>query len=294
MKKNHTPLIILALVLALASLALSAFTVSTIPEDQTHLIDDLYRENQALRSQIDELNARLDQMLTVVSLQDWSLEVAPWADSTGADITFSAVPTEYQPGVSATLLIQLDGREVVSVPCQWDGSTFGAATRLDAADGYSYYCLLSAPGGTQQLPLTSPMDPVLDIPVYLASSLSAYCNLSVSDWTEAPDSLTLTDAYAQVQLPRISAGGDVQISTAKLVLRRNDSVIVEVPLNLNPSEVSGSFELAISDVVLPLSGMENGDTLELSLEVTLTDGRNLKAFGISWFLENGTFSSAVG
>ena len=294
MKKNHSPLIFVTLVLALVSIALSAFTLRSMPEDQTHLIDDLYRENQELRGQIDELNARLDQMLTVVSLEDWSLEVMPWADSTGADISFSAVPTDYQPGVSATLLVQLDGREVVSVPCQWDGSTFGAAARLDAADGYSYFCLLSAPGGTQQLPLTTPMDPVLDIPVYLASSLSAYCNLSVTDWTESPDALTLTDAYAQVQLPRISAGGDVQIETAKLVLRRNGSVIVEVPLDLMPSEVTGSYEMAISDVILPLSGMEDGDALELSLEVTLSDGRNLKAFGISWLLEDGTFSSAVG
>lgn len=294
MKKKNRLLAVAALILSVAALALSAFALSTVPEDQTHLIDDLYRENQELRGQIEELNARLDQLLTVVSLESWTLDVAPWADSTGADITLTAAPTQYQTGVSATFLVLLDGRETASIPCQWDGSAFSATARLDAADGYSYYCVLTAPGGQQQLPLTTPQDPVEDIPVYLASSLSAYCNLAVNDWTESADALTLTDAYAQAQLPRICAAGQVQIAQASLVLRLNGAVIQETPIQLQPSEVSGSYELAITDIVLPLNGVEDGDELELSLEVSLSDGRNLKAFGISWHLEDGSFSSAVG
>ncbi len=294
MKKNNKLIAVAALVLAAASLALSAFALSTVPEDQTHLIDDLYQENQALRGQIAELNDRLDQLLTVVSLDSWSLNTAPWSDSTGADITLTATPSQYQAGISATFLVLLEGREAASIPCRWDGSQFTATARLDAADGYSYYCVLTAPGGQQQLPLTTTQDPVQDIPVYLASSLSAYCNLAVNDWAEAPDSLTLTDAYAQVQLPRISAGGDIQIAQAKLVLRLNGTVAAEVPISMNPSEVAGSFELSIRDTVLPLNGLEDGDELELSLEVSLSDGRNLNAFGIIWYLEDGAFSSAVG
>ena len=294
MKKKNRLMAVTALILAAAALVLSAYALSTVPEDQTHLIDDLYQENQELRGQIDALNARLDQLLTVVSLETWNLDVDPWADSTGAEITLTAAPTEYQTGVSATFLVLLEGREVASIPCQWDGTVFSATARLDAADGYGYYCVLTAPGGQQQLPLTTPQDPVEDIPVYLASSLSAYCNLAVNDWTEAPDALTLTDAYAQVQLPRISAAGDVRIAQAKLVLRHNGTVTVEIPLELQPSEVSGSYELAITGTVLPLNALENGDELELSLEVSLSDGRNLKAFGISWYPEDGAFSSAVG
>ena len=95
-------------------------------------------------------------------------------------------------------------------------------------------------------------------------------------------------------MPRISAAGDVRIAQAKLVLRHNGTVTVEIPLELQPSEVSGSYELAITDTVLPLNALENCDELELSLEVSLSDGRNLKAFGISWYPEDGAFSSAVG
>ena len=294
MKKKNRLIAIAALVLAFAALALSAFALGSMPEDQTHLIDDLYRENQELRGRIDELNSRLDQLLTVVSLESWSLDVAPWADSTGAEVTLTAAPTEYQAGISAAFLVLLEGREIASIPCQWDGTAFTATARLDAADGYGYYCVLSAPGGQQQLPLTTPQDPVQDIPVYLASSLSAYCNLAVNDWTESADSLTLTDAYAQVQLPRISAGGEVLITRADLVLRLNGSEVARIPLQLQSSEVAGSYELTITNTVLPLAGLEEGDELELSLEAGLSDGRNLSAFGISWYLEDGAFSSAVG
>ena len=34
--------------------------------------------------------------------------------------------------------------------------------------------------------------------------------------------------------------------------------------------------------------------LELHLEITLSDGRHLQAFGIGWYLENGKLASSVG
>lgn len=291
-KKKRIPLI--ALIIAAVSLVLSAVTLVLIPEDQSQRIDALYQENAQLRARVDELTTQLDMLQTVVSLKDWTIAVTPWPDSTGADIVFTATPSEYQPGVSADFLVLLEGHQVAAVPCQWDGYSFTASASLNAADGYSYYCVLSSSGGTQKLPLATPEDPTQEIPVYLSSSITAFCNLAVNDWEEKDNILTLTDAYAQIQLPLICSSGSVEIASSDLVLRLNGAAALRIPIRLAPSEVPNSYELAVTDTELPLESLAEGDTLELYLEVSLTDGRNLSAFGISWYLEDGTISSSVG
>ena len=295
MKKKKTKILsVLALILALAALGFSTLALATRPEDQSHLIDDLYQQNRELREQIADLEARLDQFMTVTSLKDWNLEATPWADSTGADVTFAAVPTEYQPGMGATLLVMLEGRQAASVPCVWDGNVFSATVSLSAADGYSYFCLLSGPAGVQQLSLMGPESEDAGYPVYLQSALSSYCNLLINDWNDQKGaSLILTAAYAQVQLPQIQAE-ELTITTQELVLRLNGQIAAKVPIVLSPSEVAGSYEMVIRDLHLPMPELENDDKLELYLEVTLSDGRHLNAFGIGWYLENGKLLASVG
>lgn len=296
MKKNPAKyLTIAALVLSLTAGALSLAALNSQPEDQTHLINDLYQQNQQLRSQLEEMTARLERLETVVSLQSWKLDTKAWADSTGADVTLTATPSDYQEGITATFLVKLEGREVASIPCQWNGTDFTATASLNAADGYSYYCILVSPGGTRHLGLTSPENPAPEIPVYLQSSLSSYCNLTINDWEENEgNQLLLTNACAQVQLPLISSVGSVKIVTANLVLRLNGANSTLVPIQLNPSEVAGSFDLTITNGRLPMPELQEGDILELYLEVHLSDGRNLQAFGISWQNDNGQLISAVG
>lgn len=293
-KKQKKILPVLALILAAAALGTSILGLYTRPEDQSHLVDDLYQQNRELREQIADLEARLDQFMTVTSLKDWNLEAAPWADSTGADVTFTAVPTEHQPGMGATLLVMLEGRQAASVPCVWDGNVFCGTVSLSAADGYSYFCLLSGPAGVQQLSLMGPESENAGCPVYLQSALSSYCNLLINDWSgQRGSSLVLTAAYAQVQLPQIQAE-ELTITTQELVLRLNGQIAAKVPIVLSPSEVAGSFEMIIQDLHLPMPELENDDTLELYLEITLSDGRHLNAFGIGWYLENGQLQASVG
>ena len=296
MKKNPAGyLTITALVLSLLAALLSLLALNHRPEDQSYLIDDLYRQNQQLRSQLEEVTARMEKLETVASLQKWTLDTVAWADSTGADVTLTAAPSAYQAGITATFLVKLDGQEVASVPCLWNGTDFTATASLNAADGYSYYCVLVSPGGTRHLPLTTPENPVPEIPVFLLSSLSSYCNLTVNDWEEDSGSLlVLTDACAQVQLPLVSSGTNIHIVTTNLVLRLNGSDSTRVPIQLNSSEVAGSFDLTITNSHLPMPALAEGDVLELYLEVQLSDGRNLQAFGISWQMTDGALISAVG
>ena len=251
-KKTIKRIAVAALLLALAGIGLGAFALLTQPEDHTLRIEELYQENTRLQEQVTQLQIQLDQFLTLSSLSEWELTAAAWADSTGADVTFTAVPTEYQPGMGATLLVMLGDRQAASVPCVWDGTVFRGTANLNAADGYSYFCLLSGPNGVQQLSLMGPESENAGIPVYLHSALSSYCNLLVSDWVEQNgSSLILNGAYAQVQLPQIQ---ELTIASQELVLRLNGQISVKVPIMLMPSEVAGSYELIINSCAI-------GDTL---------------------------------
>lgn len=292
-RKNNSLLSILALILALAALAISALSYANQPEDQTHLIDDLYAENRELEQRVDYLEQKLEQLLTVANLQSWELGIQPWADSTGAEITFAATPSGYQPSITATFLVELNGERIEEVPCLWDGNQFTAEVSLNAADGYGYYCLLTTPTGNQLLPLATPADPTSVEAVYLLSSISAYCNLVVYDWTVNDGELMVTDAYAQVQLPLIGTD-TIQITRSDIVARLNGEEIDRTAITLSPSEVAGSYEATVPSIAISLPELSEVDSLELYLEVSLSDGRNLKAFGINWYLEGSELTSAVG
>lgn len=300
-KKTAKRVSILALILALLGIGLGVYIIAVQPEDQSWRMDQLTQENQelqeqvtGLQEQIAELQSQLDQFMTLSSLQEWYLEASPWSDSTGADVTLTAIPTEYQPGMGATLQVMLGDRQAASVPCMWDGSAFTGTANLNAADGYSYFCLLSGPNGVQQLALSNPESPDAGIPVFLQSALSSYCNLVVHDWVEQTGTtLVLTSAYVQVQLPQIQTQA-LSITAQELVLRLNGQLSAKVPVKLSPSEVSGSYDATLSDLHLPMPELKESDTLELYLEITLSDGRRLQAFGISWHLENSELVSSVG
>lgn len=299
MKKNIIS--VFALVLAALSFVLSVVSFMAGRGEPAYDPDQLLalaQENEELRGRIDALETRIDALTEqpdVSGLAGWTLDVHAWADSTGADITLTATPAALQEGMTASLLVLLEGQEILRLPCQWDNSAFTASGALTAADGYGYYCLLTSPDGIiQQIALTTPEDPVQDIPVYLASSLTAYCNLLVDTWEEQEGQLVLTAAYAQAQLPRLSAGGEAAIESAQLVLTLNGAETARTALVLEPGEAAGSFESALKDIRLPIPELAVDDCLDLHLEVTLSDGRQLTAYGASWYRTEDGLYAVVG
>ena len=292
MKSNF--LTTLALILAAVSLAVSGLTLALLPEDQTHLINDLYQENNELRTQIEELSTLVGQQQTDVVLADWNLEVLPWSDSTGADILFTAAPAQFDTGMNASLEVRLGDQIAASEVCVWDGTQLSAQVSLSAADGYSYTLKLSKGASIQNLPLTSPGNPVFDVPVYLESSLSAFCNLLAGDSYAAEGGvLTVKDIYAQVRLPQ-AGPEDLSILSAQLLLKRNGAEAVRLEIQLQPGEVPSDYDAIIDQLDLPVGSLSTGDSLELYLEVKLSDGRNLSVFGVSWHYDGTTLISAVG
>ena len=104
-----------------------------------------------------------------------------------------------------------------------DGSRYTATVELPAADGYSFYCLITGSTGTQQqIPLITPDNPGDGSLMDLGSSMNAYCSLFVDSWNYTDGKLTLDNAFAQAQMPKISTGGnDVTATGAALVFLHN-------------------------------------------------------------------------
>lgn len=259
-------------------------------------VSQMEKDIEALQNQVDDLSARLDALEENSGLLDWNLSAQSRTDNSGATVTLTASPLAYHEGQSAVFTVRLGGQEVVTTPCDWNGSVYTGIANLDAADGYSYYCILTAANGSKEhIALNTPENPVDDTLVYMETSLTAYCNMIVDAWEDEGGKLSITAGFAQVQLPRIFAG-DTQpaFAGAQLVLKRNGDVVQTQPLELPEGEGAGSYELVLGGISFDMPEMEDGYQLEVSLEVTLTDGQVLTCTGGSWYYNAGEMIMVVG
>lgn len=290
-EKKNTILAVLALVCALAALALSLMNAFRPGPDQAwenpaleEQVTQLQGRVEELQNKVNALESRLDAVAMGDGLANWSLEAAPWADGTGADVTLTALPATPEEGLTLQFSVRIQGREVANVPCEKAETGFTATASLEAADGYSYYCIfLGADGSRRQFALSTPENPVSDLPVYLESSLASYCNMMVDSWLDDGSAVTLTSAYIQVQLPRLSTEGTLTAEKARLVLYCNSKEVSRTDITLQAGEAAGSYELELSDQAIPLPELAEDDYLDLWLEITLSDGRTLSTAGASWY-----------
>lgn len=296
MSEKKNILSVIALCLAALSLVVSGIAVLNPGQAETDYaaeIDALRDHNALLQSQLDALSAQIGSSTQGGGLKGWDLSLTPWENATGASVTLTAVPASYEEGMNAALSVRLGGKEVENVPCSWTGDSFTATVELPAEDGYGYYCVLMDPEGVkQQFALTSTENPVLDVPVYLASALKSYCNMTVDSWYDADGVLTLSLAFVQAQLPRVAVGGQVpEIQSAQLKLNHNGNAFSTLPITLTESGGQGAYELTVSGAELAMPEMELEDYLDLYLEITLSDGQTLTALGASWYCnEDGIFA----
>ena len=258
-------------------------------------IADLEAENAALRAQIDTLTAQLGDAGGLY-LSDWDLSASIWEGSAGADVFLTATPAAFRDGMTAEFLVYLDSQIASSSSCSWDCTSFTARAALPVADGYSYFCILTDNAGeTSQILLSSPESPVEDSLVYLQTSLTAYCNLFLGDWSAQDGKLTIGYSFAQAQLPRLAeAGSNVGFRGARLVLRLNGMEIDSQNLTLPEGEGEGSYEEAVYDLSFSIPQLGDDDQLDLVLEVTLTTDGVISTIGGSWFLSDGNLNLVVG
>lgn len=228
-------------------------------------------------------------------LKDWNFGVLPWADHYGADIHVVITPEAEMTGCEVYVSVTLNGMEVTSQECVWDGTSYSADLSLNAADGYEYFCTIIASTGEQEsIALNTIQDATDDSLVNLASSLTAYATLVVEEWDVSGRKLSVSTAYAQVQLPRLFAGNSIALEEASLVLQLNAEEVTRQAITIPDGEGSGSYECALKDILFDLPDVTNDSQLDLVLEATLSDGTVVTAPGASWFSLDGTLMMVAG
>lgn len=290
MKKIFTKLL---LILMIGALLLSC-TACGKDDEKTRLEE----ENAALQAQLDELNAQMEsiEVSNSESLKDWHMSASVWEGASGATVSLSAVPGSYHEGQTALFSVRLNGFEVASVTCAWNGTSYTAEAELESSDGYSYYItLIGADGTKEQIALNTPENTVDDTLVNLQSSMAAYGNIIVDGWSGDDNTLTLDSGFIQVQLPRITANGSTaDLKEVNLVFQLNGEEIQRRKIDLPAGEGQGSYEQAFQNISFDMPEMESDYQLDLWLVVTLTDGQEISSSGGSWYHSDEGLMMVVG
>lgn len=262
----------------------------------TDRIAELEAENAQLKAQVEALTAQLDSAANPASLTEWHFDSFAWSGNNGANITFTGTPNRYVEGQTAALKITLEGEEVDSIECAWDGTVYTATTDLNAADGYCYYCVITDPYGNEsEVELNTPKAPTNEAIINIETALTSYCGMMVEDSKLEGTTLTVTAGYAQVQLPLIGqTGQQVAITGAELILEAEGQEVDRVTLTMQQGESVNSYTAEVAGITFTVPTMEDDQQLELRMEVTLSDGQILTTLGGNWFANGGDLFLVVG
>ena len=292
MKKKLSAL--LALVLC-AMLVLPACQKEAPANDYEQQIAALTQENAALKEQIAVLTRQLESIQNAV-LTDWDLTASASSDRNSAVLTFSAVPAVAPEGQTVSLVVLLNGFEAESVQCSPENGTYHGTLTLPAADGYSYYCLITNPNGAQQqIPLITEDNSQDRTLIDLSASLTGYCHLMVEDWAFSDDTLTVNYGLFQVMAPRLSPDGSpIEATKAALVLMHNGQEVSRQELPLVAGEAEGTYEASIINIPFTTPALEDDHQLDLVLEISLSAGDPLTNNSCSWYYIDGGLTMVVG
>lgn len=293
-RKNLIVLVVLALCAALALTACGKEQTQEGTLEQQ--IAALTQENAALKEQVEVLTRQLESIQNAV-LTNWDLSAVASPNRDSATVSFTAVPAAAPEGQTVSLVVMLNGFEAENVQCAPDGSgNYSGTLLLPAADGYSYYCLISNPDGAQQqIPLITEDNSQDRTMIDLASSLAGYCHLMVEDWNYSGNQLTVAAGYFQAMLPSLSPDGStVTAAKAELVLVHNGQEVSRQELTLTPGEAQGAYEAAFADIVFTTPALEDDHQLDLVLEIALSSGDPLRNNSCSWYYIDGGLTMIVG
>jgi hypothetical protein len=231
-----------------------------------------------------------------LELTSWVMTANTWSSPNGATIHISAATNYHEEGQKADFVVRLEGDEIISVPCQWDGTSYTASADLNAANGYCYYVILTAADGTvTEVAVNTPAAPTNEAFIDMEAALESYCSVIVEESSVADDQLTLVKANVQVKTPVITNDGEaITCQEAALVLSFNGEELSKEVLTLPLDEETGIFEAFLENIVFDIPELKTEQKVELYLHVLLSNGQELSAFGGNWVYNADGLLPAVG
>ena len=230
-----------------------------------------------------------------LTLNSWEMSASTWSSPNGATIHITATPNYYLEGQTANFVVRLESDDVVSIPCQWDGTSYTASADLNAANGYCYYMILTAADGTAtEVAVNTPAAPTNEAFIDIEAALESYCVI-IEDSVCENGKLTLTSGLVQVKAPTITNEGEtISCQETALVLSFNGEELKREVLTLSETDTAGLFEAALENITFDVPKLEADQKVELTLHVTLSNGQELFAYGGDWLYDAEGILPVVG
>ena len=230
-----------------------------------------------------------------LGLASWEMSATTWTSPNGATVHVTATPNAHAKDQSAVFSVRLEGEEVETVPCEWNGTSYTASADLNAADGYCYYVVLTQGSETAEVAVNTPAAPSDETLVNMETALNSFCHLLVESSEAAGQNLTITAGSVQIQPPQITNDGQkITCTKAALVLSFNGEETVTKELTLPAAGASGIYELDIAGTGFDIPALEDDQLLTLRLDVTLSNGQTLTDANGPWSYMDGQLVSIVG
>jgi len=231
-----------------------------------------------------------------LTLNSWEMSASTWSSPNGATIHITATPNYHLEGQKANFVVRLESDDIVSIPCQWDGTCYTASADLNAANGYCYYVILTAADGTAtEVAVNTPAAPTNEAFIDIEAALESYCSVTIEDSICENGKLTLASGQVQVKAPTITNEGETIVcQETALVLSFNGEELKREVLALSETDTAGLFESTLDNISFDIPELKADEKVELTLQVTMSNGQELFAYGGDWLYESEGLMQVVG
>lgn len=232
-----------------------------------------------------------------LELVKWTMNATAWSSPNGATVNITASPNGYMEGQSAVFCVRLEGEDIATVPCEWNGSVYTASADLNAADGYCYFVMLTAADGAKtEVAVNTPTNPIDDSLINMETALNASCEATVTGTKQENGQLIVEEGSISIHLPFLTLDtGAVTCQKATLTFMHNGADVSSQELKVSQADASGICTADLSGKSFPIpSGIEDDHQLGLRLDVTLSNGHTVSTPAGNWYYVDGQLSLAVG
>lgn len=262
-------------------------------------------QNARIMEQLSDLERRMEEpenpLLSAYQFHVVPIHIESNADTSDAEVHFSAAPTLWKEGDTGILSIRHPDKGTLQAECDWDGSFLTAMLPLGEAYGYELCFTIRHADGTQEQQMLE--DTAVE---NLRASLSIPIRASRGSGNfklDGPDlKLTLRDYAVYVDRPDIAQPGDTW-DTIEYVLyldRGGEQQIVGTYDLLGPADEDDDIRRAASieahgdSAVFVLPGALEGDGLVLWVKVKMSNGMEGSTILDQWSFSGGQFENIGG